>query len=71
MTHELGHILIGGEYHSANPRSAMYWTTKEHGQKVTDEDRARVVDRGALAKVGPSKQDLPLSKIGEPVSFRP
>ncbi|HKD06548.1 MAG TPA: hypothetical protein VKB79_11665 [Bryobacteraceae bacterium] len=50
MRHELGHILIGAEYHSADPGSAMYWITKEHGQRVTDEDRARVVDRGALAK---------------------
>jgi hypothetical protein len=52
MTHELGHILIGAEYHSTDPRSAMYWTTKERGQKVMDDDRSRVVDRGALQTAG-------------------
>ncbi len=59
MTHELGHILIGAEYHSADSRSAMYWITRGHGQRVMPEDLSRVVDHGAIQ---PADQTARLEK---------
>lgn len=46
ITHELGHILISPNFHSANRRSIMYWIVSGD-QKITPEDRA-AVKRAAL-----------------------
>jgi hypothetical protein len=41
MLHELGHILIGAAYHSANPKSLMYPVVKP-GQQILPDDLARI-----------------------------
>jgi hypothetical protein len=38
VTHELGHILIGPNWHSRNPHSVMYWIVQGN-QSILPEDR--------------------------------
>lgn len=51
MLHEMGHVLIGGDYHSADPKSIMYKDVHAYGQSITSADRAelsrRIAARGA------------------------
>lgn len=42
VTHEVGHILLGYEYHSADKRSIMYYIVRGGGQQILPNDRRRL-----------------------------
>jgi hypothetical protein len=39
VIHEVGHILLGYQYHSQNKRSIMYYVVRAGGQQILTEDR--------------------------------
>jgi hypothetical protein len=39
VIHEVGHILLGYQYHSQNKRSIMYYVVRASGQQILPEDR--------------------------------